>query len=442
VVNVGGTDYGTAGVAYIGCYSATGTKTLPAGPGIYAPVVEVNFSAIAVGTDSLSLSDVTAFDDTSTEMINCVNLGVCLPGEDIKAEPTVAPTSTFTPTPTETSTNTPTPTSTNTPTPTSTYTPTPTATPVPGVRMEKSVNGTPEANLWLTKAGCWLRDSQGNLILDSHGNKQANPVLAAEGKGCLVIEDWVFGIFDVDNPNDSDENPEGLGAWETQIRFDHKFISLTPVPDNTWLDSHGRIANCTMTIVSENNILQGCVTKDNPNNMGRPGPTGAGDSQGLIMRIYVIPNIDDLIYRSDFRPTKDNGILVDIVDDNCEVTDTQGEQIPGTLPGQLTTVCGDFHVTIRMLEGDTDLDCRVTVLDDQAEAFRYGSQLGMLAYDRWYDLEGSQQVTDPDGTVHQVFGLPDDDIDIKDLQFVFGRNGSTCQNPLPNDQATPIAPLQ
>jgi len=105
------------------------------------------------------------------------------------------------------------------------------------------------------------------------------------------------------------------------------------------------------------------------------------------MRIYVMPNINDLIYRSDFRPTKDNGILVDIVDDNCEVTDTQGEQIPGTLPGQLTTVCGDVHITIRMLEGDVDLDCTITVLDDQALAFRYGSHLGLQLYDRWYDLE-------------------------------------------------------
>jgi hypothetical protein len=66
------------------------------------------------------------------------------------------------------------------------------------------------------------------------------------------------------------------------------------------------------------------------------------------------------------------------------------------------------------------------VTDDQAEAFRYGSQLGMQSYDRWYDLEPA---------------LADDDIDIKDLQFCFGRNYSTCDNPIPNDQAVPASPI-
>jgi len=270
--------------------------------------------------------------------------------------------------------------------------------------MEKDANvvlpGTQETNnLWLMKAGC------------------VNP---EEGKGCLVIDDNVFNIVDVDNPNDSDSEPEGLGAWETQIRFDHKFVALTPVPDNSWLQSGGRIANCTMQILTEDSILQGCVSKDDQANPGRPGPNGPASPGGRVMRIYVIPQYADLIFRSDFRATKDNGIITDIVDDNCEVTDTQGEQIPGTLPGQLTAVCSDVHITIRMLEGDTDLDCDVDVLDDQSLAFRYGSRLGGQLYDRWYDLEPKWS---------------DDDVDIKDLQFVFGRNNSTCQNPIPDDQA-------
>ena len=162
------------------------------------------------------------------------------------------------------------------------------------------------------------------------------------------------------------------------------------------------------------------MSKDDQANPGRPGPNGPASPSGRVMRIYVVPQLSDLIYRSDFRATKDNGIVTDIVDDNCEVTDTQGEQIPGTLPGQLTSVCGDVHITIRMLEGDSDLDCDVDVLDDQAMGFRYGAQLGGQTYDRWYDLEPKWS---------------DDDIDIKDLQFVFGRNNSTCQNPIPDDQA-------
>ena len=58
-----------------------------------------------------------------------------------------------------------------------------------------------------------------------------------------------------------------------------------------------------------------------------------------------------------------------------------------------------------------NLDCNVDVLDDQAIAFRYGSSLGLLLYDPFYDLDPK---------------VADNDIDIKDLQFVFGRNGSTC----------------
>ena len=131
------------------------------------------------------------------------------------------------------------------------------------------------------------------------------------------------------------------------------------------------------------------------------------------------------MYRSLFRPTKDNGIITDIVDDNCEVTDTQSETILGGLPGQLALNCGDAHITIRMLECDVNLDCQVDVQDDQAVAMRYGSQLGLQLYDRWYDLEPANS---------------DDDIDIKDLQFCYGRNWSTCQNPIPNDQSTPMPP--
>jgi hypothetical protein len=60
------------------------------------------------------------------------------------------------------------------------------------------------------------------------------------------------------------------------------------------------------------------------------------------------------------------------------------------------------------------------VTDDQGIAFRYGSAFGNLLYDPWFDLEPS---------------LKDFDVDIKDLQKVFGRNGSTCENPIPPQDA-------
>jgi hypothetical protein len=70
-----------------------------------------------------------------------------------------------------------------------------------------------------------------------------------------------------------------------------------------------------------------------------------------------------------------------------------------------------------MLEGDINLDCQVDVSDDQGIAFRYGQFFGQLNYNRFYDLEPNI--------------APDFDIDIKDVQTVFGRNGSTCRNPIP-----------
>ena len=51
-------------------------------------------------------------------------------------------------------------------------------------------------------------------------------------------------------------------------------------------------------------------------------------------------------------------------------------------------------------------------------AGRYGFGFGSLLYQIWYDLEPHQ--TGADG-----------DIDIKDVQFVFGRAGSTCTTPIP-----------
>jgi len=271
----------------------------------------------------------------------------------------------------------------------------------------------------------------------------------AAGKGCLVINKMVYAIDDTDSPNDSGDIPEGLGAWEEQIKYDHKLLTVKAVPDNTWLESGGRHAICTMTILTENWILTGCVTKDGGVGWGSPGPQG----DGLIERIYLYPKTEDLIYRQGFRPTKDNGVRTDLVDENCEVADTLGEKIPGTLPGGLTTVCSDAHITMRMLEGDVNLDCVVNCIDDQAIAFRYGTFFGLTLYDEWYDL-APECVTYPcdtndppdtivDGMCEQcTTGVPDFDIDIKDLQFVFGRNYSTCDAPIPDLQGNPMLPPQ
>ena len=261
-------------------------------------------------------------------------------------------------------------------------------------------------------------------------------VLPDMGKGCLAVDVWLKSAGDDDDPNDSDLLPECLGAWEHQVRYDHKILKFvndlspldwdgdTVAEPTSWMDSEGRIANCSISILAENWILEGCVSKDDNTEPGMQlGPCG----DGIIENMLIVPQTNDLIYRGVFRPTKDNGVVTNIVDDNCEITDIYAEPMADTLPGGLTPVCGDLTITVRMLEGDTDLDCDVDVIDDAALAMRYGASWGLQLYDQWFDLEPK---------------FADQDIDIKDLQFVFGRNYSTCQDPIPDDQSTPVDPGQ
>jgi hypothetical protein len=112
-----------------------------------------------------------------------------------------------------------------------------------------------------------------------------------------------------------------------------------------------------------------------------------------------------------------------IKDNGCELVDTLGHPVTGSVNGGLTPYCGDLAVTVRILEGDLDLDCDVDLTDQQMIGFRYGAFFGGLLYSKWYDLEPQ---------------FHDLDIDIKDVQKVFGRDGSSCQTPMPAQP--PLAP--
>ena len=112
-----------------------------------------------------------------------------------------------------------------------------------------------------------------------------------------------------------------------------------------------------------------------------------------------------------------NGVVARLLYRNCELADPLGAPIP-------TSGCDDAAVTVRYLEGDVRPDCRVDVLDTQTVAFRWGVTIGSLLYNQRYDLE-------PDGG--------DGDIDIKDLQFTYGRFASDCARPHPDQP--PINPF-
>ena len=153
-----------------------------------------------------------------------------------------------------------------------------------------------------------------------------------------------------------------------------------------------------------------------PNTEGlRPGPAGSFNLATLTLK----PAADDL---KDLFPGNNNGIPTLIKDNQCELADTLGHPVNNAGAGLLDK-CGDIYVTVRILEGDLNLDCKVDVLDEALIASHYGAFFGSAFYQKWFDLEPK---------------FHDLDIDIKDVQKVFGREGSTCQNPIPAQ--TPVAP--
>jgi hypothetical protein len=309
------------------------------------------------------------------------------------------------------------------------------------------------ANLWLCK--------------DAHPPEEDCP---GAGEGTLVINEFV----DLGLPMD----PQGVGAFEVQIKFDHKIFDIV-ASATTWLnhyeaqsdgiDNDGdtlidegdeyRTVNCSMSIINENSILLGCVSKDVSWGDGYI-PTGQ-TADGVAATLSVTPE-SDLNFR--LTPGQQNGVVRTILDENCELADIYGdplqtpstdqdgdtlidedpingfdddgdttidedwvdeELMSGIITGGLLEVCGDSTITVRILEGDLNTDCEVDLVDDQMIAFRYGAFFGNLLYDPWFDLEPA---------------LKDFDVDIKDLQKVYGRNGSTCTNPIPDQDPLPPPP--
>jgi hypothetical protein len=186
-----------------------------------------------------------------------------------------------------------------------------------------------------------------------------------------------------------------------------------------------------MTIVTENDIRFGCVSTD-PGDAETDGIDNDGDTvvdeagekklglaqaAGELAALIQVEPFEDIPAR--IRPTKDNGVLRRLLDENCEVADIFGDIFPNTNAG-LTPDCTDIDITVRRLEGDVDMDCDVDINDSQLIAFRYGSFFGNLVYDQNNDVE--------------PWPTADFDIDIKDLQFVFGRIGSHCAEPIPDNQ--------
>jgi len=195
---------------------------------------------------------------------------------------------------------------------------------------------------------------------------------------------------------------QDLAAFEFEVRFDWTKVCVNLSAAGDWAGNPDVI--CVLND-KDNSTLEGiarigCVT------------IGKGvDTDGMILATIEVRPQPELY--SQLRPNQDNGNAVQILNQGCELADEQGHAIP-------IFSCEDADITFRYLEGDVDgPDCDVDVFDTQQVAFRWGVQKGNLLYNSFMDLE-------PSGAVKG-----DGDIDIKDIQFVFGRFGSTCANPHP-----------
>ena len=211
--------------------------------------------------------------------------------------------------------------------------------------------------------------------------------------------------------------PDGLGAYEFTVEFDN-FVIASVNPRDVVFSAGGAGAArsagaaCQTNIVLESSVRFGCTTT---------GPLPAGPAGAMdIAELDIIPAADDV---KDLFPGNDNGMPTIIKDNGCELVDVFGHAVTGSVNGGLVATCGDLAVTVRILEGDLNLDCKVDVADESLIATHYGAAFGSTYYDKWFDLEPR---------------FHDLDIDIKDLQKVFGRDGSDCQGPVP--EQTPVTP--
>jgi len=240
-----------------------------------------------------------------------------------------------------------------------------------------------------------------NLFLTRQGEKLA-PVRCQDGTNVALFTHQLSAPITSQDPKDPAQL-ERLGAFEFEVRYDEKLVCVQLVP--------GPAASSMVCTIQDatNSTLKGiarigCVS---------PGKNVFPDThtpEGRHLADIVVRPQPELY--SQILPNQDNGIAVQILNQGCQLSDLQGHPIP-------IFSCDDGDVTIRYLEGDVTGDCIVDVMDAQQVAFRWASTIGSLFYGTRYDLMPSGQMAG------------DGEININDLQFVFGRLTSMCQNPWP-----------
>lgn len=226
----------------------------------------------------------------------------------------------------------------------------------------------------------------------------------------------------------------GLGGFSFDLHYDPTQYVVPTIdlsPAIALFAAAGRTLDCSITIPLNGVIHVACAST---------GTFGTGPQWvGSQVMAHVTLTPQDLLVEA-IRPNKENGDVSTVKDDQVTVTnscgqplnngdqhtaDCQGTNLQGVGPGGVLTGNpngGQLTSTIRRLEGDVSADCSVTVADMQTEASRFGMSTGSLLYSQWYDVNSPLQ-------------HGDGEIDINDIQFVYGRFGSECSNPIPAQPA-------
>ena len=263
--------------------------------------------------------------------------------------------------------------------------PTPTPTPTPPRRMEKLP---PLQNVFLTRQGAKIP-----------------PARCVDGTDAAALTESINVPVTGLDPKDPSQ-PQQLGGFSFQVKYDQSKVCVVLRPGAVWTVHPQQI--CTIEDSVTAPTLQG-VARINCVTLGKATRVDTSTAAGRLLALIEARPQPELY--SQIKPGQDNGQAVLLTNEACKLTDLQGHAIQ-------VFSCDDASVTFRFLEGDVEPDCQVNALDTQAIAFRWGAQKGIQIYNDRFNLE-------PSGT------QADQDIDVSDLQFVYGRFGSTCASPWP-----------
>jgi len=236
-----------------------------------------------------------------------------------------------------------------------------------------------------------------NLFLTAQGDKLPPSTCASSTNVQTFSHDLSNAPVSAD-PKDPTATQQ-VGGFEMNVLFNEDLICVNLAAGAYFTGTPGAVC----FIDDKDQGLQpdglariGCVVKGKP-------LTVSSSLQLAVITVRPQPELYSLI-----TADQDNGVNAQILNSGCNLADMQGHPIK-------KIGCDDSEVTIRWLEGDVNGDCAVDVRDQQILAFRWGAKIGSgLLYNPRFDLEPSGQINN------------DGDIDIKDVQFVYGRHGSVC----------------